>query len=211
MIQDIVGFDAYRSGKADHVSGIRASGDALSFTLTEPAADFLARISLPYFSAVPLDTPALPHGVDRPIPSAGPYYVSAHVGDLAEVVKQNPNYKGPRPHELDAFVVENGVDAGAGARRVIDGKDDYAFAQQAPYPDVLLPTSPFARRYGEGSACRESRESALLQPAVQCGSVVHVQRAVESARRPSRPARDQPRRRPEAPGARSRRRIRTRA
>ena len=75
MIQDIVGFDAYRSGKADHVSGIRASGDALSFTLTAPAADFLARISLPFFSAVPLGTPALPHGVDRPIPSAGPYYV----------------------------------------------------------------------------------------------------------------------------------------
>ena len=164
MIQDIVGFDAYRAEKAAHISGIRANGDTLSFTLAKPAPDFPARISLNAFSAVPLGTPALPHGVDRPIPSAGPYYISAHVGDLAEVVKQNPNYTGPRPHGLDAFVVENGVDAGSAALRVINEKDDYAFAEQPPYPDDLLPTSAFARKYGAGSAAAKAGRQRYFNP-----------------------------------------------
>jgi serine/threonine-protein kinase len=164
MIQDIAGFGAYRSGKADHVSGIRVDGDTLSFTLVKPAANFPARISLNFFSAVPLGTPALPHGLDKPIPSAGPYYVSAHVGDLAEVIRKNPNYAGPRPQGLDAFVVENGVDAGAGALRVINGKGDYAYAQTPPYPDDLLPTSGFARKYGPGSAAAKAGGQRYFNP-----------------------------------------------
>ena len=164
MIQDIVGFDAYRSGKAEHISGIRVNGDVLSFTLVKPAANFPTRISLNYFSAVPLGTPTLPHGVDKPIPSAGPYYISAHVGNLAEVVKQNPNYTGPRPQGLDAFVIENGVDAGAGALRVIHGKDDYAYAQTPPYPDDLLPTATFAREYGPASAAAKAGHQRYFNP-----------------------------------------------
>src|SRR5205807_1611816 len=61
-VTDIAGLDAYRSGKAADVSGIRVAGDRLSITLVKPAPDFPARISLPFFSAVPLGTPALWHG-----------------------------------------------------------------------------------------------------------------------------------------------------
>jgi class 3 adenylate cyclase/ABC-type transport system substrate-binding protein/tRNA A-37 threonylcarbamoyl transferase component Bud32/streptogramin lyase len=164
MLQDIVGYDAYRAGKAEHLSGIRVGGDRLSFTLKKAAADFPARISLPLFSAVPLGTPALPHGVPQPIPSAGPYYVSAHVGDLAEVIKRNPNYGGSRPHRFDAFVVENGVDAGVGAQRVMNGLGDYAFAEQPPYPDDLQPRSQFARRYGVGSAAAKAGRQRYFNP-----------------------------------------------
>jgi class 3 adenylate cyclase/tRNA A-37 threonylcarbamoyl transferase component Bud32 len=167
MVQDIVGFDAYRAGKAQHVSGIRVSGDALSFTLSQPAADFPARISLTYFSAVPLGTPVLAAGVPRPIPSAGPYYISAHVGDLAEVLQRNPNYTGPRPHALDAFVVENGVDAGAAALRVMNGKDDYAYAGQPPSPTTFYRhrsspsgTAPEVRPRRRGASATSTRRSA---------------------------------------------------
>jgi serine/threonine-protein kinase len=166
MIQDIVGFGAYRSGKAGHISGIRVSGDRLSFTIAKPAADFPARISLSFFSAVPLGTPALSHGVGEPIPSAGPYFLSKHVGDLVEVVKRNPNYTGPRPRGLDAFVVENGVDVAAAALRVIKGQDDYAFTLfNQPYPDDLSPTSRFARRYGPGSAAAKAGRQRYFNPA----------------------------------------------
>jgi ABC-type oligopeptide transport system substrate-binding subunit len=164
IVKDIVGLDAYRAGKADNISGIRVDGDTLSFTLVEPSANFPARISLNSFSAVPLGTPALPHGVDKPIPSAGPYYISAHVGNLAEVIRKNPNYTGPRPQGLDAFVVENGVDAGAGALRVINGTDDYAYAQTTPYPDNLLPNSAFARKYGPGSKAAKAGDQRYYNP-----------------------------------------------
>jgi peptide/nickel transport system substrate-binding protein len=65
--------------------------------------------------------------VSQPIPSAGPYYVSAHVGDLEEVVRRNPNYEGPRPHEIDAFVFENGVDTQVLPGRVDGGTADYVW------------------------------------------------------------------------------------
>ena len=165
MVQDIVGFDDYRTGNAEHISGIRVAGDLLSITLADPLRTSprasRCRSSPPCRSA----RRRSPSGVGQPLPSAGPYYVSAHVGDLAEVVKRNPNYSGPRPQGLDAFVFENGVDAGAGASRVMNGKDDYAFAEQPPYPDNLLPTSSFARRYGPGSAAAGTGQQRYFNPA----------------------------------------------
>ena len=39
------------------------------------APDFLARMSMPFFSAIPTNRAIVPEGVDAPLISAGPYYV----------------------------------------------------------------------------------------------------------------------------------------
>jgi serine/threonine-protein kinase len=73
-VADIVGARAFYAGRARHVAGIVVHGDRLSITLTRPAGDFATRMAMPRFCPVPLSTP-LRGGGDRPLPSAGPYYV----------------------------------------------------------------------------------------------------------------------------------------
>ena len=53
-LSDVVGASAFHEGDAQHVSGITVSGDRLRIRLVAPAGDFLMRLSLPYFAAVPL-------------------------------------------------------------------------------------------------------------------------------------------------------------
>ncbi len=123
-IDDIEGERAFRAGAAKHISGLRARGDTLSITLVRPSPDFLQRLALPFFCPVPDETPFVA-GAARPtktgddgrIPfggpySAGPYYIADYDSDAGYVVlKRNPNYRGPRPHSLDAIAIREGVDA----------------------------------------------------------------------------------------------------
>ncbi|HEU5211468.1 MAG TPA: protein kinase [Gaiellaceae bacterium] len=92
---DIVGAAAYQAGKAAHVAGIVARGDRLAITLVRPDGGFLQRLALPRFCPVPLSTPTH-REITHPLPSAGPYYVSASEGGRT-VLLRNPNYHGARP------------------------------------------------------------------------------------------------------------------
>src|SRR5205823_2793375 len=83
------------------VAGTTVSGDRLRIRLVAPAGDFLTRLSLPYFAAVPVDTPIVNGGVQTPIPSAGPYYVAVSFQGELLVLERNPNYHGPRPARLE--------------------------------------------------------------------------------------------------------------
>ncbi len=74
---DIVGVAEYINGTQPTITGIVASGSTLSITLMEPAGDFLARLALQFACAVPTSLPINPDGVQAPIPSAGPYYISS--------------------------------------------------------------------------------------------------------------------------------------
>src|SRR5436190_10488542 len=53
FIKDVVGAQAVVDGKAKTASGVKVSGSKLIITLEKPAADFLSRISLPFFTAIP--------------------------------------------------------------------------------------------------------------------------------------------------------------
>lgn len=97
---DIAGVPAYRAGSSDHIGGIRAVGDTLTITLVRPAADFPERIALSYFCPVPIGTPTVPNGLDDPVPSAGPYYLSGNLGGVVAVLRRNPSYHGSRPAGL---------------------------------------------------------------------------------------------------------------
>jgi YVTN family beta-propeller protein len=151
LVADIEGFAAYRDGKAPHISGIHVDGDKLSFRLVKPDPDFPARISLTFFTAVPLGTPVRAHGVEQPIPSAGPYYIAE---GSTLVLKRNPNYHGPRRHRLDAIVFTP-FGGTSGLEQVVRDRSDYAWTS-SDTPPSLVPGGPLDHRFGARSPAAEA-------------------------------------------------------
>lgn len=98
FISDVVGAPAALKGRVKLPSGIKASGNTLSITLVAPAPDLLARLAMPFFCAVPGSTPIDPRGVTPAM--AGPYYIAQRIPNRSIVLKQNPYYHGPRPHNV---------------------------------------------------------------------------------------------------------------
>jgi YVTN family beta-propeller protein len=143
---DIVGVQAYDAGKARHISGITAKHDKLTFRLTEPAPDFLTRIAMPFFCAVPSGTPVSPQGV-RLIPMAGPYYVVSYSPRQGAVLRRNPNYHGPRPHHLQEIDVSLDIGQKQTVGAIEAGRADFAAAGVPPRSARTL-----VKRYGPGSA-----------------------------------------------------------
>jgi predicted Ser/Thr protein kinase len=107
LASDIEGAAAYEAGKAAHVSGISVHGNELAITLVKPAGDFLTRLSSFAFCPVPLSTPIYHPGfAEKPIPSAGPYYIASIQGDRT-VLERNPYYPGRRPRRAERIVYTN--------------------------------------------------------------------------------------------------------
>ena len=73
---DILGAKEFTAGTAKEISGVKVDGNKISITLVKPAADFLSRIAMPFFCAVPENTPINANGVLAPA-AAGPYYIKS--------------------------------------------------------------------------------------------------------------------------------------
>src|SRR5829696_1838419 len=67
FMDDIVG------AETSPVSGVSVRGKHLVINLKRAAPDFLARVAMPFFCAIPVDLPRDPNGVEA-LSSAGPYY-----------------------------------------------------------------------------------------------------------------------------------------
>lgn len=147
---DIVGVKAYEAGKAQSISGVTARGDKLTIRLTAPAPDFLTRIALPFFCAVPPGTPVNTQGV-RVIPSAGPYYLVSYSPKQGAVLKRNPSYHGPRPHRLAEIDINLDVGQAQTVTAIQSGRADFA---AGGVPQEAAPS--LARRYGPGSAAAKA-------------------------------------------------------
>jgi ABC-type transport system substrate-binding protein len=91
-------------GYLREVGGWTARGRVLTIRLRSPAPDFLQRLALPYFCAVPASTPD--RQVDT-LPSAGPYAIERYRPGRSLLLSRNPYYRGPReariPHILYRF------------------------------------------------------------------------------------------------------------
>ena len=153
VASDIAGVPAYRAGSSDHIRGIRAAGDTLRITLVRPAADFPERIALSYFCPVPIGTPTVPNGLDDPIPSAGPYYLSGNLGGVVAVLRRNPNYYGSRPRRLAAIVYREQPRSGQAVADIEAGNADYV-ADQDP---ALAPGAAVAREFSQPAAGQPRR------------------------------------------------------
>src|SRR4029077_10851805 len=97
---DIVGAKEFTEGSATGVKGVVVDGNKISITLVKPAPDFLSRIAMPFFCAVPEDTPLNAKGVVAPA-GAGPYYIKPRTPSRQIVLAKNPNYGGDRKTSLN--------------------------------------------------------------------------------------------------------------
>src|SRR6476646_7081646 len=112
------------------VSGVKVNGSHLVINLTKAAPDFLARMAMPFFCAVPTNLAHDPNGVLAPA-SAGPYYISDRQPNKSITIKKNPYYKGKRPHNVSQIVYNIGNSLAATYLRTQQGATDYA-AQGIP-------------------------------------------------------------------------------
>jgi DNA-binding SARP family transcriptional activator/ABC-type transport system substrate-binding protein/streptogramin lyase len=138
-----VGAAAYHEGRAAHVAGLRVRGNRLVIRLRRPLPDLPRLLALSWACAVPTSTPVTSHGIEAPIPSAGPYYLTANTDSVA-VLRRNPNYHGPRPQHLDAIVFRFGVPPANAAVQIARGRYD----DVAEFDAALAPTTSAARAAG---------------------------------------------------------------
>jgi ABC-type oligopeptide transport system substrate-binding subunit len=142
---NIVGAQDVRDGKASKAKGVRVRGNKLIVSLTKPDATFLAKISMPFFQAMPTNLSRTDKVINvdssHPLPSAGPYYVAERVPNRLVVLKKNPNYaKGVarsykrRPANLSEINIKTTVNLEASYQEVQ--------ANQADYTYDIPPTAP---------------------------------------------------------------------
>jgi ABC-type oligopeptide transport system substrate-binding subunit len=122
--RDVVGAEDFIAGRATRISGIRAVGDTLTVRLVDVTPDFLARIAMPFFCAVPSTLPIDPQGVATP-PMAGPYYIAENVPDRSVRLRRNPHYRGPRPANVDEIHYTVGTELNGSYLQVQRGEVDW--------------------------------------------------------------------------------------
>lgn len=126
FIEDIVGAKAVLDGKATKATGVQTKGKyTLVIKLTKAAPDFLARIAMPFFCAIPTNLPIVPEGVNS-LESWGPYYVHSRIPNRTIDIRKNRNYKGPRPHNVNQILYTVGVNEAASLLQIEQGQADYA-------------------------------------------------------------------------------------
>jgi peptide/nickel transport system substrate-binding protein len=142
----IVGLDAYAAGKARHIAGVTARGDTLTIRLRSPDPTLPDKLSMPFFCAVPLNTPLDARGV-APLAGAGPYYLASYAAGRSAVLLRNPNYRGSRPHRMAEIDYTFDVSPRQSVADVIAGKADYVVGgEDSPA------MAPLERRFGSSSA-----------------------------------------------------------
>ena len=104
FMDDIVGAEDVRAGRAEKARGVVAYGYTLVVRFERPTPNFLARTALPFFCAVPPWLPPSAEGIGK-IPSAGPYYVKEYRAREGIVIRRNRFYGGDRTVHLDGFNV----------------------------------------------------------------------------------------------------------
>ncbi len=122
FVGDIVGAGAVQAGKATTPSGVSVSGNRLVVRLERVAPDFLSRISMMFFCAVPEDFPLDPAGVTPP--GSGPYYVASFDGKQPILLKRNPYYRGGRPQRWDEMRITQSVNTQTSYLQVRKGDVD---------------------------------------------------------------------------------------
>ena len=158
---DILGAKEYTAGTAKEISGVKVDGNKISITLVKPAPDFLSRIAMPFFCAVPENTPINANGVLAPA-GAGPYYIKSRTPSRQIVLAKNPNYGGDRKTSLNGMIFSIGSPATASLLDVKSNVTDWA-------ADGLPPAShqELAREYGPTSqAAKDGDQRYFVNPSL---------------------------------------------
>jgi ABC-type oligopeptide transport system substrate-binding subunit len=140
FISNIVGAQAVIDGKAATASGVVAKGNKLVIKLTKPDGGMLAKLGMPFFQAIPLNLPIDSHGVAA-YASAGPYYIASRTVGRQIVLKRNTNYKGPRPHNVDTFLITANTNLDQSLLQVKSGEVAYDIGGLPPSASADLAKS----------------------------------------------------------------------
>ena len=93
----------------EDVASYKANGQTFTVTLKKVAPDFLSRMSMMFFAAVPTDLPFTAEGVQAPVVSAGPYYLKEWNKGKSALIVRNPNWKN-NVEPFKSFGFKNYVD-----------------------------------------------------------------------------------------------------
>jgi ABC-type transport system substrate-binding protein len=165
LLSDIAGAAAYNARKTRHIAGIVVHGNALSIRLLAPDGGFVNHLSEAFFCPVPIGTPAVRGGVQRPIASAGPYFIASSTAGRT-VLLRNPNYHGTRPRRAARIVYTTGVPTAKAIALVDAGAAEYIDGYTSDSdPAALATDSSVARRFGPASAAaRAGRQRYFVIP-----------------------------------------------
>ena len=129
----------------DDVAAVRASGQKLTVTLKQVAPDFLARMSMNFFMAVPTNMPINSNGVSAPMVSAGPYYIKEWTQKRSALLVRNPYWKNNaepwkslgRPANVDAISYTFGNSTAATKLRLDKNETDLGGIPPAAVADLV--------------------------------------------------------------------------
>jgi peptide/nickel transport system substrate-binding protein len=130
-----------------NIPGVVVQGNNLILHLTKPNGTIVAEMATPFMCAIPKNTPVNSKGVNS-IAGAGPYYISSYTPNQSLVIKRNPNYHGPRPHNLDEIdFTQFAIDQNQGILETKNGQLDYC-------PDCVTAAQSFQlnQQYGAGNS-----------------------------------------------------------
>lgn len=137
-----VGGRDFHEGKETTLRGVVATGRTLVLRLTRPRPPLLHDLANPgWYCPVPAALPLDPEGVGAPLPGSGPYYIEGFVPGREVILARNPLYRGGRPQHVERFVVDLTSTLETTTQRVVEGKDDLAFAAASQFDGLV-------RRYG---------------------------------------------------------------
>jgi peptide/nickel transport system substrate-binding protein len=176
FMSDIVGASDYIAGRSNKLPGVRVHGDKLVIRLVhpshDPSHDLVARLSTPWFCAVPPTTPDAVRS-STVIPSAGPYYVASYVPNQSIQLRRNPNYGGSRPQGPQEIDYEIGVSAQKAIQEIRSGEADYYSSGLDPNGVPPALQKSLAAHYGPGSeAARTGVQQYFLEPTLSTDSLM---------------------------------------
>jgi peptide/nickel transport system substrate-binding protein len=135
----IKGADEFASGKAKSISGVKASGDTVTFTLKKPAPDFLSIVSLPFFAPVPRSYASkYKVGPDygKHIVGSGPYTLKSYTPEKSIELVRNTNWDPAtdplRKAWVDRIEMKIGLEPDAIQQQIERGDADLSLDAQPP-------------------------------------------------------------------------------
>src|SRR5919204_385732 len=116
----------------------RVHGRALTIHLRRVAPDFVQRLALPYFCAVPTWAP----NVQRDdLPSAGPFFIAQYNRGRSLLLKRNPYYHGPRREHAQAILYRFGAFPSQIRLQLERGEADYGVVPPQEFAALIVAQS----------------------------------------------------------------------
>ena len=115
------------------VASWRAHGRTLTVHLRRVAPDFEQRLALPYFCAVPVDTPNVQ---SDHLPSAGPFAIAHYTHGRSVLLERNRYYHGPRPARVGAILYRFGAFPSQIRLQLERGEVDYGVVSPSAFASL---------------------------------------------------------------------------